>query len=52
VNRFRVRMPALVIVLCMAQVPARAGEGNGALALRLVSVMGIDLQMALGVRSI
>jgi hypothetical protein len=52
VNRFRVRMPALVIVLCMAQVPARAGEGNAALALRLVSVMGIDLQMALGVRSI
>jgi hypothetical protein len=32
--------------------PSGAHEGNAALALRLVSVMGVDLQMALGVRSI
>src|SRR4026208_1928976 len=31
---------------------AAAIDGNAVLALRLVSVMGVDLQMALGVRSI
>jgi hypothetical protein len=39
-------------VLCVAQAPARAIDGNSVLALRLVSVMGVDLQMALSVRSI
>lgn len=49
-NGLRVRMLTVVAALCALQ--ARAGDGHAALALRLVSVMGIDLQMALGVRSI
>ena len=39
-------------VLCMVQAPARAEDAIAALALRLVSAMGVDLQMARGVRSI
>lgn len=48
----RIRIALIVAVLCVAQAPVRAGDGNAALALRLVSAMGVDLQMALGVRSI
>jgi len=48
----RIRIALIVAVLCVAQGSARAGDGNAALALRLVSAMGVDLQMALGVRSI
>lgn len=47
-----IRMAAIAAVLCLGQAPLRAGDSNGALALRLVSAMGVDLQMALGVRSI
>ena len=48
----RARILSIAAMLCALQVPARANEANAALALRLVSVMGIDLQMAIGVRSI
>jgi hypothetical protein len=48
----RIRTATVIAALALAQVPARADEGNAALALRLVSVMGIDLQMARGIRSI
>jgi len=47
----RVSLPTIVL-LCAIQAPARASDAPAALALRLVSAMGIDLQMALGVRSI
>jgi hypothetical protein len=48
------KAPAMTIaaVLCVALAPARANDSDAALALRLVSVMGVDLQMAIGVRSI
>ena len=48
----RARILTIAAVLCMAQGPARGNDANATLALRLVSVMGIDLQMAVGVRSI
>jgi len=48
----RIRMLTIVTAVCVAQAPLHAGDGNSALALRLVSIMGIDLQMAHGVRSI
>lgn len=38
------------LALCAG--PGRAQEPNSTLALRLVSVMGVDLQMAAGVRSL
>lgn len=49
---FPVRMLMVAAVLCMAQAPARAEDAIATLALRLVSAMGVDLQMARGVRSI
>jgi hypothetical protein len=42
----------IAALLWIAQPLVRGGEGDDALALRLVSVMGVDLQMAAGVRSI
>lgn len=51
-KRLSVRVVTIAAVLCAAQAPARANDANASLALRLVSVMGIDLQMARGVRSI
>jgi len=50
VNGLRIRMLTIAALLCITT--ARANDANAALALRLVSVMGIDLQMAVGVRSI
>lgn len=47
---FRIRCLAIAALLLVT--PLRAGDAHADLALRLVSVMGIDLQMALGVRSI
>src|SRR5689334_22519404 len=52
VNRMRVAMLTLPAMLCALHAPSRATDRDGPLALRLVSIMGIDLQMALGVRSI
>jgi hypothetical protein len=52
VQGYRSRGVGIAALLCLAQAPTPANEANAALALRLVSVMGIDLQMALGVRSI
>jgi hypothetical protein len=46
--RFGLRTIAAVLFLT----PAWGGEASSALALRLVSAMGVDVQMALGVRSI
>jgi len=43
---------AIAAVLMTAQAPVRPRDAHAALALRLVSAMGVDLQMALGVRSI
>ena len=48
----RVSLRTIAAVLLVGHVPAHAGEANTALALRLVSAMGVDVQMALGVRSI
>jgi hypothetical protein len=39
-------------MLCMGLTPVHAEHPNAALALRLVSAMGVDLQMARGVQSI
>jgi hypothetical protein len=52
VSGMRIFLLSVVTVLCVAVTPSRAGDGVGALALRLVSIMGVDLQMARGVRSI
>jgi hypothetical protein len=54
VPKLPVRIPTIVLALCLAQAPARGNDADAALALalRLVSVMGVDLQMARGVRSI
>ena len=52
VGRPRVRIPSIAAMLCTGLMPAHAGHPNAALALRLVSAMGVDLQMARGVRSI
>lgn len=46
----RARILTIAALLCVT--PALASDANAVLALRLVSVMGIDLQMAAGVRSI
>jgi len=48
----RAQILVIAAVLCVALAPARADDAGAALALRLVSVMGVDLQMAIGVRSI
>ena len=48
----RARIVSIAAALCALQATARANDADAALALRLVSVMGIDLQMAVGVRSI
>ena len=47
---WRIRVVTIAAVLCVAE--ARANDGSVPLALRLVSLMGTDLQLALGVRSI
>ena len=49
---FSGRIGTIAAVLCLAQGPAHANDANAVLALRLVSVMGVDLEMARGVRSI
>ena len=49
---FPLRVLTMTAVLWVAQAPVRANDASASLALRLVSVMGVDLQMALGVRSI
>lgn len=48
----RVKVLAMATMLMAAQVPVRPSDAHAALGRRLVSVMGVDLQMALGVRSI
>lgn len=47
-----VRMLTIAALLVTAQAPVRPSDVHSTLALRLVSAMGLDLQMALGVRSI